>query len=370
MKLAALILAAGYSSRMGGFKPLMTLGGRSLLAHCAEVLDAVPLARVVVVTGHRHREVTEEGRRLGLDCLENPHHDQGMFSSIVAGLRRLGAVDGVLLLPVDIPLVRPATVIALAAAFDGATTIIPHFRGMPGHPPLLAGPLIPKILTDDGRGGLRRLLAQLPRSEVLTLPVWDQGILLDADTPEDWIRLSKRFERLAMGERDEVLELARLKIPEKGQAHGLAVAAVAERLGRELNNHGLFFDLNLLVHGAILHDIAKGHPHHEATGAAWLRTWGLTDLAEIVAGHRHAEILPDGKIGEKEVLALADKLVRGRERVSVARRFQEKLEIYRDDQEACRAIGERLEKALALQRLVESICCQTIEAILDQGAER
>ncbi len=361
MRLTAVILAAGYSSRMEGFKPLMELGGRSLLALCADLFRGAA-AEPVVVSGHRGEEVEAEAARLGLATVRNPHFDRGMYSSVRAALSLLARIDGFFLMPVDIPLVRPSTVRALAAAFDGESVLFPSFDGQRGHPPLIPARLVADILAYDGAGGLKVLLEQQPNRDV---PVWDRGILLDADTPEDFARLAQRFERLSIGEPEEALALARLAMPEKGVAHGLAVSLVAEALGRELNRHGYLLDLDLLRNAALLHDIAKGQLQHEARGAELLTELGLEGLSESVAAHRDAVPPASGLLTEKEVVCLADKLVRGRFRVSVRRRFTEKLEQYSEDSEACRAIRDRLAKALTLESLMQKAAGRSVAEILD-----
>lgn len=368
MKLAAIILAAGFSSRMGDFKPLMDLGGQSLLGHCAALFRQANVETIAVVTGHRHLEVEALARRLNLLCIHNPDHARGMYSSIRVAVQGLPTVDGFFLLPVDIPLIRPATVAALTAAFDGRNVVMPHFNNVPGHPPLLPARLIPIILTHDGQGGLRGLLQKRP-TEVQVVPVWDKGVLLDADTPEDFAALRDRLARLTIGEHAEALALARLLLPEKGLAHGLAVARVAERLGNELNRHGGNLDPDLLYNSALLHDVAKGRLQHETTGAKLLAGLGLGGLAEIVAAHKDARPPISGVLTEKEVVCLADKLVRGQYRVSVRQRFLEKLELYAGDHEACLAIKLRMSNALALQDMVEKTTGRSIATILGNGQD-
>jgi CTP:molybdopterin cytidylyltransferase MocA len=362
MNIGAILLAAGYSSRMGGFKPLMQLGGRSLLGHCASLLHHTGIQTVVVVTGYRAQEVEEEAGRHGLRCIYNPDYDRGMFSSVCAGVRRITPADGFFVLPVDIPLLRPATIDRLRAAFTGQAVLYPCFNRMRGHPPLIPATLIPAILTHDGQGGLK---AMLERQEDLDVAVWDHGILLDADTPEDFTVLAHRLSRLDIGERAEALALAALTLPQQGLPHGLAVAQAAERLGRELNGHGYSLDVDLLHNAALLHDVAKGRPQHEAAGAGLLRDLGLGRLAEIVVVHRDAPPPISGRLTEKEVVCLADKLIRGSKRITVRQRFQEKLDLYAGDAEACLAIRRRLANALALQTLVERITGKDIEELLD-----
>ncbi|OGR16681.1 MAG: hypothetical protein A2X81_10665 [Desulfobacterales bacterium GWB2_56_26] len=362
MRFGAIILAAGYSSRVGGFKPLMEPGGHSLIARCAQLFRRAHVADMYVVSGHRREEVEAEAARLGIPSIHNPHYDLGMYSSVCAALPHLTQVDGFYILPVDIPLVRPATIGALSAAFDGQTVIHPRFGDLRGHPPLIPAHLIPGLLAYDGKGGLKSFLQQQHSRDVA---VWDRGILLDADTPADFAVLTRRLQRLAIGEPAEALALARLVMPEKGVAHGVAVARVASALGRELNRHGYLLDMDLLHNAALLHDVAKGRPQHEVRGAELLADLGLEKLAEIVAAHRDAPPPDSGRLTEKEVVCLADKLVRGTLRMSVHRRFAEKLELYAEASEARRAIRGRLANALALESLVEKAAGQSIEEILD-----
>lgn len=369
MKFAAIILAAGFSSRMGGFKPLMDLGGQTFLGHCATLFRQAKVSKIMVATGYRHGEVEAEAQRLGLNCVYNPDHARGMYSSVRAAVRCLPKVDGFFLLPVDIPLVRPTTIATLKAAFDGKRVVLPQFAEEPGHPPLLPVNLIPAILEHDGQGGLRGLFASRRKTEIKKVPVWDRGVLLDADTPEDLIILTEHMTRLKIGERAEALALARLFMPEKGLAHGLTVALVAETIGRELNQHGGNLDPDILHNCALLHDVAKGRTQHEAAGAKLLRSLGLSGLAEIVAAHRDTLPPPSGTLTEKEVVCLADKFVRGQYRVSVRQRFLEKLELYAGNKAACRAIRKRMSNALALQDMVEKATGRNIETILGNGPD-
>lgn len=368
MKVSAVILAAGYSSRMGEFKPLMQLGGRSVLACCAGIFRGAGVEDIVVVTGHRGEEVADEAARLGLRPVANPDHDEGMFSSVCRAVADLQPrkMDGFFLLPVDIPLIYPATVAALLDAFDGSSVVFPVFDGERGHPPLIPARLIPAIQVHDGHGGLATLLATEAHCEVA---VWDRGTLLDADRPEDFAALVRRAARMDIGDPDEAMALARLMMPEKGVAHGLGVARVAVALGREINRHGAVqerpLDLDLLFNAGLLHDIAKGGPNHEARGAEMLSALGLFRLAPIVAAHRDARLPQSGALTEKELVCLADKLVRGRSRVPIEQRFEEKLRKYAGDPEACRAIRGRLATAQSLRRQAERAAGRPLAEILD-----
>ena len=359
-RFGAVILAAGFSSRMGDFKPLMDLGGLTVLERCVRLFREAGVERVLAVTGHRAREVQAEAERLGILTVHNEAYESGMFSSVRAAVSAISGSEAFFLLPVDIPLVRPAVLTILMDEYDGRVAF-PVFEGERGHPPLIPSELVPAILGHDGRGGLKTVLEAQPSLDV---PVWDRGVLLDADTSADFAVLGQRAARLQIGERAEALALAGQAMPERGLAHGLAVARVALRLGEELNRHGGRLDLDLVHNAAILHDVAKGWPRHEVAGGELLVRFGLHGLADIVASHRDVPPPASGVLTEKEVVCLADKLVRCDRRIAVEDRFGEKLALYRDDAEACAAITGRMRNALALRDMVESACGRDVEDIL------
>ncbi len=233
MTFGALILAAGYSSRMGGFKPLLKLGGATLLAHGANRFRTAGIDNIVVVAGYRAADVEAEAKRLGIRWLSNPDYKRGMFASVQAGVACMRHCDGFFLLPVDIPLFHAATVTTLLDRFDGQSVLVPTYEGEQGHPPLIPGHLAGVILSSSGRGGLRALLV---RQAVRSVEVWDRGILLDADTPEAFTALQNRFDTLAAGELEKQEARRRaliLAVQELVEAQ--AGATVAEMVaGREL----------------------------------------------------------------------------------------------------------------------------------------
>src|SRR5579863_4348391 len=88
-RVAAIILAAGYSSRMGEFKPSLLLGRTTAFERCIELFRAAEIADVVAVLGHRADQLQPKAERGGVRCVLNPEFDRGMYSSIVAGIRTL-----------------------------------------------------------------------------------------------------------------------------------------------------------------------------------------------------------------------------------------------------------------------------------------
>ncbi len=361
MKLGAVILAAGFSSRINGFKPLMQLGKRTLLAHCIQLMQTVKVDKIVVVCGHHGDAVAAEAKNLGALVCPNAEYANGMFSSVQVAMADMTDRDAFFVLPVDIPLIRPTSLQALLNAFDGTHINYPVRNSTRGHPPLIPQHLHKKIQKYNGRGGLKKLLKRYPAKDI---EVWDDGIVMDCDTQDDFQQLAHRKKQFAIGSRAEAESLAKLRMPKRGVAHGQAVAAVACTLAHSLRQNGIELDLALLYNGALLHDVAKGTHRHEAEGAKLMRQLGLDALADLVGSHRDTPLPKSGIVGEKELVCLADKLVRGTTLMPVHQRFAEKLNLYNGDQEACLAIQQRKANALALQHAVEKITSRSIADIL------
>jgi putative nucleotidyltransferase with HDIG domain len=362
---AAIVLAAGLSSRLAPeFKPLADLGGASLLERCVQVFRDAGVADLLCVCGHRAGEVRDEAALLGLPCVENPEYARGMFTSVRAGLSALPpGIDAVFMLPVDIPLVRPATLRALRARFAEAPVAVLHpvFEGQRGHPPLVPAEFIPAILAWKGPGGLAGALEQFPSLDV---PVADRSIHFDVDAPEDLAEARRRWSRRGIPTRTEALALLRLhNAGERGLGHALGVAAAALGMARALNARGAALDLELVESAALLHDISKGQKRHEQAGAALLEALDFRPVARIVEAHRDIAPADAPEITERELVYLADKLVWGSQRVSVEARFQQKLDAFAHDQEACAAIRRRLANALDMQGRVEAAAA-SLEVVL------
>jgi CTP:molybdopterin cytidylyltransferase MocA len=185
---SALILCAGRSSRMGAFKPLLPLGEETLIERAIRLFRGAGVADVTAVLGYQAEWVLPLLERHGVRPVLNDRYDEGMFSSLRVGVGSINqGCRAFFLLPVDIPFVRPETLLSLMDAFrEGENDVCrPCFRGRYGHPPLIATALIPAIGEFDGMGGLRTLLARY-RGRTADVAVEDPGILLDVDTRDDY----------------------------------------------------------------------------------------------------------------------------------------------------------------------------------------
>lgn len=372
----AILLAAGYSSRMGAFKPLLPLGDDppTVLEIVASSYRKADVARCLVVTGYNAEALYPEAARLGLVAVHNPHFDEGMFSSICAGLAAVGDFSGhVFVQPVDIPLVRPDTLKRLAAAARDVEqpVLVPEFCGKSGHPVVLRTDILPHIVQWRGEGGLRKALEQF---SVCRVPVADSGILHDMDTPQAHALTCERFARLHIPTPQEAECMLRLYagVPDRGIAHGRAVARVALALADSLAHvpgacvPGL--DMGLIEAAALLHDIAKGPggtKGHEQAGRRLLESWGFFEAGRIVGAHRDCVLAPGSVITETEIVYIADKLARGPFRVDISTRFDEKIARYQGDLPAVAAICRRKNNALRLAAHLEALLGRSLAELLE-----
>ncbi|CCO09208.1 nucleotidyltransferase family protein [Desulforamulus hydrothermalis] len=194
-KIAALILAAGFSSRMGTFKPLLQLGNITIIERVVTTFRCAGITDIKVVIGHRASEMRKVLYTLPVDAIENRDYARGMFSSVKAGVKAIKpGADAFFLLPTDIPLIQPRTLDQIVQAFQShrAGVIYPCFDGERGHPPLISTFYIEKILSWSGEGGLRSLMRGW-ETESMDLEVNDQWILMDMDTPEDYHRIQDMY---------------------------------------------------------------------------------------------------------------------------------------------------------------------------------
>lgn len=185
MKTGAVIVAAGMSSRMGEFKPMLNIGSISIAQRVIASFQQAGVNRIVVVTGYQADVLERHLANSGVVFLRNEHYEETqMFDSARIGLDYLkDKCDTILFTPVDIPLFTASTVTALLRS--GETLACPVYQGETGHPILIASRLVDEILTDSGEGGLQEVFLRMNVS-MEHVPVNDPGILHDADTPSDY----------------------------------------------------------------------------------------------------------------------------------------------------------------------------------------
>ncbi len=184
-RISAIILAAGYSTRMGSLKALIEIDGATMLDRAARTFVHAGIERIFVVTGFDANRVAEAARARGLIPIHNPDFDRGMFSSILAGLAALPSdTEATFILPVDIPFVSPATPRALAHGISAHPAALPRYKGDTGHPPLIRRAWFDAIQRWEGPDGLQGFL-RAHHADIALIDVDDPFIHRDIDTPRD-----------------------------------------------------------------------------------------------------------------------------------------------------------------------------------------
>jgi len=198
-EVAALILAAGASRRMGSPKALLPWGGRSLLRHVAEVALASPCRETFVVLGAEREQLARELHGLELQRVENEAWERGMGSSLAAGIRAVEAAEdprhpwrAVLILLCDQPAVTPALLARLIALADESAPpaaprrmVACRYANSLGPPALFERSLFGELRALTGDRGAKALLLRNP--EAVASVDFAEGAL-DLDTPEDYER--------------------------------------------------------------------------------------------------------------------------------------------------------------------------------------
>lgn len=366
-RLAALILAGGYSSRAQAFKPLLPLGNATIIEQAINNFRRAGIKDITVVVGHRAEELRSALAPLPVKCVYNAHYAAGMFSSVLAGVRSFGqGTEAFFLLPVDMPLVGSHTLRLLYRALNKsqADVIYPVFQGRRGHPPLITARCIPDILASDITGSLRPIL-QRHAAQVRDVAVMDEGILLDADTPEDYRIITEHYRNRdvpSLVECDELLK--KLQVQERIVRHGQSVAKVAHKLAACLNQAGLAIDVNIVTAAAKLHDLGRGQADHARIGAKILKRSGYPRIAKIVTAHHDIEYQADSPPDEAAIVYLADKLVKEGQFVTIDERFQVALEKYAANTEVQKIIMKRRADAQNIGRTVERIIGVSLPEII------
>lgn len=186
--IAAIVLAAGKSERMMGHpKALLRFRGRTFLEHILEAIADAGISSTTVVVGHHRTEIVSAFQLPSV--VFNPDYEQGMSTSVQAGVRALPAgVKGAGIFLVDHPLIDRATITALVAQVKPGGIVLPTHGGRRGHPVFFSSGLFSEILELRPDQGLNIVVRRDPQ-RIIEVPASNAGVLHDVDTPEDFEKL-------------------------------------------------------------------------------------------------------------------------------------------------------------------------------------
>ena len=357
---AVLIIAAGYSSRMHNFKPLLPFGHISALERLVQTYQTHGVEHIYVVTGHRQEDVTHALKGYNLHMVYNEHYDQGMFSSIQKGISALDErIEAFYMQPVDIPLIKVQTLERLYEAYlcEGKGVIYPTFLGRKGHPPLISTHYKKAILASDGEGGLKKVL-QAFDADALHVSVTDKSVLMDMDTLEDYINLVM-YDAMNAPTKEECLAIMlENDVPENIIKHCEAVEKMVCKVYEQVATLRLDIDINTLSAAAWLHDIARTEKNHAQVGATNIRAIGYESIGDIIATHMDIDVDAHAPLTPNELLFLADKLVDEDETCGFEKRFARAYKKCEGNVEAQHNITRRLEATKAIIAKIEKLTCK------------
>ncbi|HYV69790.1 MAG TPA: molybdopterin-binding/glycosyltransferase family 2 protein [Pseudolabrys sp.] len=196
---AAVLLAAGRSTRMGAVnKMLAEIGGKSLVRIAAEQAVASRARPVIVVTGHEREKVETALKGLSVRLVHNPDFSEGLGTSLKVGITCVPQeADAAIICLADMPQVDAALIDRLIAAFDperGALVVVPSIDGRRGNPVVWSRRFFHDLMSIQGDVGARHLIGNYAEA-VVEVPVSGDAALTDVDTPESLSAVKAEIER-------------------------------------------------------------------------------------------------------------------------------------------------------------------------------
>ena len=191
--IAAIVLAAGRSTRMGAANKLLAdIAGTPMVGRVVEAALASRARPVLVVTGHQASEVNAALVGLDVTLVANPDYAAGLSSSLKAGIGAVPAsADGALVLLGDMPRITAEhldRLMAIFAAENGRCIVVPTYQGQRGNPVLWPSAYFAEMLQLGGDAGAKRLMAA-HAGDVREVDLGTDAIVIDVDTPEALAKL-------------------------------------------------------------------------------------------------------------------------------------------------------------------------------------
>ncbi|MBB5335593.1 NTP transferase domain-containing protein [Pectinatus brassicae] len=190
--LGAVVAAAGLSSRMGDFKPLLPYKKKTILAATIDKLSTSGVEEIIIVVGYRHKDIEQYfSSYSNVKFIYNPYYrEKDMLYSLQCGLKTINNVEAVLLLPADMPAISQQTFVGLIDCWKKSKSgiVLPVQNGRQKHPALISNKYFADILAFSGDGGLRSILQGLA-AETFYLAIADDGLNFDVDTPAEYQQL-------------------------------------------------------------------------------------------------------------------------------------------------------------------------------------
>ncbi|MFA9466109.1 MAG: DVU_1551 family NTP transferase [Velocimicrobium sp.] len=356
-RIAAIIIAAGYSSRMNSFKPLLKFENSTVIERLIHTYVNAGIQDIYIVVGYKSQTIIEKLNGFDVNIVFNEAYDEGMFTSVKKGILALDqCVDAFFMQPVDIPLIKTKTLLLLENRYltSDKAVIYPTFAEKRGHPPLIDCNYNSAILTSNGEGGLKRILETFS-DDSLDVPVFDEAILMDMDRKEDYEKLVA-YANLNAPNKEECLAILKYyQVPNHIIRHCEVVEGVAHKIYNEISSNGISLDDNALFAAALLHDIARKEKNHSIIGSNIIKEIGYNEVGDIMASHMDIKVRADQPLTEKEILYLADKLVKEDLICKIDERFEQVIKNQGHNLAEIEKIKERWISAKVIIKKIERI---------------
>lgn len=373
-KPAGLILAAGFSSRMRDFKPLLKIDRHNPLEILINHFKKAGVDDIFVVTGFKAEVLDDFLKDKDVHVVFNQQFEEGMFSSIQAGVRaaRENGNDCFLMTPVDVPLIPPYIIKALLNRYEKTPDhfIVACYEGKKGHPLLIPAVFAEEILQSSGENGMKSVTSA-HQKEMIYLETNCESIMLDMDTQEAYAELVEYYDRNKYPTEAQCRKiLNRMGTPEHVVRHCEAVTRTAVCIGKALNENGENFSIPLIQAAGLLHDALRVRKKHWQAGAEMAFDYGYPEVADIIYDHmNYMHPIPVLDINEKDIVCLADKLRQEDRLVTLEERLAPVKKRWADNPEAIQVIEDKIRAAQAVMEYIENIIGVRIYDLLAKDDE-
>jgi molybdenum cofactor cytidylyltransferase len=197
VRIPALLMAAGMSTRMGRNKLLLPFNGHTVVAETCDRLLQSHVSKIIVVLGNDQDKVFNELKDKRVVFVINPNYDLGMSTSLRSGVSYLPDDTKFFMVALgDQPLVSVSAYNALigATCYTSHKIFIPTYGRERGNPTILSAEFIPEIMDTTGDIGGRELVRRHPET-VQEVPVINEGVIINMNTPEEYAFRVAEFEK-------------------------------------------------------------------------------------------------------------------------------------------------------------------------------
>jgi molybdenum cofactor cytidylyltransferase len=182
-EITGILLAAGNSRRFGSNKLLTQVDNQALILYAAQSLS--PCDRVIAVVREGDHELQKLLHEHGIEPVINEHADDGIGSSIARGVKASESSAGWCILPADMPFIKKSTTVEIVEALmEGNDIVAPHYKNQRGHPVGFSSRFKDQLLALDEDVGARDIITE-NQDKLLLVDVYDEGVTIDIDTPEE-----------------------------------------------------------------------------------------------------------------------------------------------------------------------------------------